>query len=829
MDLKQEPTAQEINDSGQQTTSGQIDQETNPIDDDVARMVLEKLANKVVENRNALAATLQYLAEVINNSHLINLNKERSREYVKYLSFLMAELGKQSFEVPDFGAIIQVTEILDIVIELASDAVKSNLTKLAPFDLDKVEQRLQAKDIPKLDSLLEILEYFINQLEKQTAAIEALDKKVKDVGLTRFNKIVRNVAQFSTNHRLLPRLGYAALLGLCGTYIIARLPTETKEIAYTDKIIKKNPFKYLDPRFYLDRVAYNATSNGIPLKLIDPRFYLHILKNSIGDAPVVDNAGILQPFYECITEGKPSVAKYNYKWYADIQHFLENKTGLISTKFAPFITANVVGGYLMSNLFKPTWEKISNTSSAILDIMQGKKVKNNQLLGEQEPRYTFDDIIGQEQAKEVLMRVVNYIRDHEKFDRAGLTPEAGYVLAGPPGTGKTLLAEACAGEIKRNNPDANFRFFPFSAAMAIEFGLENILYLAKREAPCLVFIDEFDLLNLTRGMNDQKLSALLTAMSGTMNEHLNKDNKKQVILLIATNRPQQLDDALKRHGRFGKIVHVKEPTLDDRINFIKSQLDNRAIMFPDSFIHQLAHETEGCVMEDLRSMIKAALQKAKIRGSTVTEKDFEQALDEEIRNIAPANATYGAQEKKLIAIHQIGHALASLLLQPTEQVVKVTLRAVSAKIKEEAIWDRYYKEPQELTEYGKIFTSNYDNSALFKSHDEMRKQCMIHVAGHLAEELVFGSSGYTYHKHDQNKALAIAKYVIFKGLQEKDLPKEVRTEYETQAFAWYQSCIDEMRKLLSAHTQTIMILAEKLMEEETLTADTIKTIIGTLK
>lgn len=753
--------------------------ETDLVQEEFEKMFLEQLANKVVENRNALDATLQYLAEVINNSNL-NVDKGFSREYVKYLRYIVSELAKQSFEVPDFTMIIQVAEFIDVIIELASEAVSSNLTKFSPFNPEHVFQRLQKKDFSNL-------EIFIGQLDKQHELIKSLDKKVKDVGLSGFNKVVRNVVQFSKDYRIFPRLGYASLIGLFGAYLIARVP---KEIA--DKL------------------------------------YLGKLKNFVGEAPVVDATGSLQKSPLIVKDGKfetDLTEKYNYTWYAHIEYFLEHRTGLISSKFTPIIGISTLGSLLVKDILSPFWKGVTDTSSAVLDVMQGKKIKTTNLMGEQEPRYTFDDIIGQDQAKEVLMRVVNYIRDHEKFDRAGLTPEAGYVLAGPPGTGKTLLAEACAGEIKRNNPEADFKFFSFSAALAIEFGIENILYLAKEKAPCLIFIDEFDLLNLNRGMNDQKLSALLTAMSGTMNEHLNKDNKKQVILLIATNRPQQLDEALKRHGRFGKIVQVNEPTMHDRMIFIKNQLENRAIMLPDSFIQQLAYETEGCVMEALRTMIKAALQKAKIRGSAVTEKDFEQALDEEIRNITSANTSYGTQEKELIAIHQIGHAVASLLLNPAEQLVKVTLRPVAAKIKEEPVWDRFYKEPQELTEYGKMFTSHYDSSALFKSHDELRKQCMIHVAGHLAEELVFGSTGYTYHKHDQNKALAIAKYVIFKGLNDKDLPKEVRKEYESKAFVWYQACIDEMKNILAQHTQTIKQLAQKLIEEETLTADTIKTVL----
>ena len=442
-----------------------------------------------------------------------------------------------------------------------------------------------------------------------------------------------------------------------------------------------------------------------------------------------------------------------------------------------------------------------------------------------EPKVNFDDLVGLEQAKETLSLVLKYIEDPERFDRAKLTPEKGYLLTGPTRTGKSFTAEALAGEIKKiiknkNRNPTEFGFYVIKASYIIKHGIAKLLDMAKKEAPCVLFIDEIDLLGLQRaGGNKELLGEFLLSMSGC----LDSDPNKQVIILAATNKPENLDEALKQRGRFGKEIRFEYPGFTDRKTFLFKKLDALSINLKALDLDKLAKETEGSSFEDLNAMVKKAFQKAKIKGEALNQACLEESLNTEIRNIMyQSNKELPEHEKQLLAIHQAGHALATMLLESHQKIALVTILPILSKLKEEMVWDGYYKdeeEKQQPIEYGKIFT--YHDHDTLNAHDEEEKikLCKISLAGHVAEKLLLRSCGYSYHLEDKQRALQIAKSIVMKGIKIDKLPEKMQNKLFEDAFALLDTYETQITKLLEDHKDQLHLLATTLREKEILSAD----------
>ncbi|MDR3550620.1 MAG: AAA family ATPase, partial [Candidatus Babeliales bacterium] len=464
-----------------------------------------------------------------------------------------------------------------------------------------------------------------------------------------------------------------------------------------------------------------------------------------------------------------------------------------------------------------------------------KTASDDGMISNKEPRITFDDIVGMEHAKDVLSLIVKYIEDPERWDRAKIAPEKGYLLTGPTRTGKSYMAEGLCGEIKRalkaqnRNPD-EFGFYEISATLIQEKGMEVVMHAFKSVAPCVLFIDEIDLLGLQRaGGNSMLLNQFLVSMSGA----LDSDPKKQIIILAATNKPENMDEALKQPGRFGKEIRFDYPNFNYRKSYLTKRLSPLGINLDAFDLDKIALQTAGCSFEKLNTVIKVAFSNAKKSGHTLTQKLLEKALDSEIRLIRmDEGKDIPIAEKTLISVHQAGHTLATALLKTTHEVSKVTILPVQAKLKEEMVWQAYYKEEEDKQnpiEYGKLFTHQKHDTLNINSKDEMINMCKIQLAGHIAEEILSGSSGYTYHKQDTDHAMQIATAIVCEGLRMDRLPKNIQSEMFDKAFKLLNTCKKEMRALFTEHKATLQAIANELQKNLTLTASQIETIMQTGK
>ncbi len=453
------------------------------------------------------------------------------------------------------------------------------------------------------------------------------------------------------------------------------------------------------------------------------------------------------------------------------------------------------------------------------------------LLTEKVGRVTFDDVAGIDEAKQELEEIVEYLRDPQKFQRLGGKIPKGCLLVGPPGTGKTLLARAIAGE-------ANVPFFTISGSDFVEMfvgvgasRVRDMFEQGKKNAPCIIFIDEIDAVGRHRGAGlgggnderEQTLNQLLVEMDGF-------EANEGVILLAATNRPDVLDPALLRPGRFDRQVHVPNPDILGREKILKVHM-RKVPLAPDVDARVIARGTPGFSGADLANLVnEAALLAARTGKRVVTMGDFENAKDKVLMGSERRSMVMTEEEKELTAYHEAGHALVGLYVPGNDPLHKVTIiprgRAlgVTMNLPER---DRYGYKKSEL---------------------EARLAMMF--GGRVAEELIYGPANITTGAgNDIQQATNIARAMVTEyGMSEKlgplrynDNQEEIflghsvaRTQNVSSATA---KIIDEeirriveeaetvARKVLTEHMDSLHTVAKALLEYETLNGNEVEALL----
>ncbi|MFL5581742.1 MAG: ATP-dependent zinc metalloprotease FtsH [Gemmatimonadaceae bacterium] len=307
---------------------------------------------------------------------------------------------------------------------------------------------------------------------------------------------------------------------------------------------------------------------------------------------------------------------------------------------------------------------VGKTQAKIYDRNQGERV-------------TFADVAGVEEAKAELVEVVNFLEDSVKYRALGARIPKGVLLVGPPGTGKTLLARAVAGE-------AGVPFFSLSGSEFVEMfvgvgaaRMRNLFEQAKERAPCIVFIDELDAIGKARGgvaamathdEREQTLNQLLVEMDG-----FGASGGASVIIMAATNRPEVLDQALLRPGRFDRQVLVDRPTVEGRQRILEVHA-RRITLGPDVRIDTVAQRTVGMVGADLANVVNEAALAAGRRGAQrVEQRDFEEAVDRIQLGLKKHGKVMGEEEKRRVAYHEAGHAIVALMVEHADPVHRVTI------------------------------------------------------------------------------------------------------------------------------------------------------------
>ena len=299
---------------------------------------------------------------------------------------------------------------------------------------------------------------------------------------------------------------------------------------------------------------------------------------------------------------------------------------------------------------------------------------NAKIYAESETGITFADVAGEEEAKDALKEIVDFLHKPEKYSEIGAVLPKGALLVGPPGTGKTMLAKAVAGE-------AHVPFFSISGSEFVEMfvgmgaaKVRDLFKQANEKAPCIVFIDEIDTIGKKRdgagmGGNDEReqtLNQLLTEMDGF-------DGKKGVVILAATNRPESLDPALLRPGRFDRRIIVDKPDLKGRVQILK--VHSKEVLLDETVdFKEIALATSGAVGADLANMMnEAAINAVKNGRSAVSQKDLFEAVEVVLVGKEKKDRIMSKEERRIVSYHEVGHALVSALQKHSEPVQKITI------------------------------------------------------------------------------------------------------------------------------------------------------------
>ena len=431
---------------------------------------------------------------------------------------------------------------------------------------------------------------------------------------------------------------------------------------------------------------------------------------------------------------------------------------------------------------------------------------------------TFADVAGEDEAKESLTEIVDFLHNPQKYVQIGAKLPKGALLVGPPGTGKTLLARAVAGEAK-------VPFFSLSGADFVEMfvgvgasRVRDLFKTAQQNAPCIIFIDEIDAIGKTRdtryGGNDEReqtLNQLLSEMDGF-------DASKGVLVMAATNRPEILDKALLRPGRFDRRVIVDKPDLKGRIAILK--VHAKDVRMDDSVdLEAIALATSGAVGSDLANMINEAAITAVKRGSqVVSQKDLLEAVEVVLVGKEKKDRVMNQKERRIVSYHEVGHALISALQKDSEPVQKITI------------------VPRTMGALGYVMQTPAEEKFL-NSKEEILNMVVMALGGRAAEELVFNSVT-TGASNDIEQATAYVRNMItmygmsdefglmaletvenqyLDGRRVLNCADATAAQIDQVVKETLKKCYEQAKQMLSENREVMDHLAEFLIKEETIT------------
>ena len=478
-----------------------------------------------------------------------------------------------------------------------------------------------------------------------------------------------------------------------------------------------------------------------------------------------------------------------------------------------FIVGWVLPSALMIGLLYFMFNRMGSGSG-----IMGVGKSNAKVYVQKETGVTFADVAGEDEAKESLVEIVDFLHNPQKYTRIGAKLPKGALLVGPPGTGKTLLARAVAGE-------AHVPFYSLSGSDFVEMfvgvgasRVRDLFKQAQQSAPCIIFIDEIDAIGRSRdsrfGGNDEReqtLNQLLSEMDGF-------DPSKGLLVMAATNRPEILDPALLRPGRFDRRVIVDKPDLKGRINILK--VHSKDVRLDESVdFEEIALATSGAVGADLANMMnEAAINAVKHGRQAVSQKDLFEAVELVLVGKEKKDRILSQEERRIVSYHEVGHALVTALQKDAEPVQKITI------------------VPRTMGALGYVMQVPEEEKYL-NTKKELEAMLVVSLAGRAAEELVFDTVT-TGAANDIEQATRIARAMVTQyGMSEKfglmglatqenqyltgrtvlNCGDATAAEIDTEVMKMLKGAYAEAKRLLSENRDAMDQIAEFLIEKETIT------------
>uniref|UniRef100_UPI0018D96588 ATP-dependent zinc metalloprotease FtsH n=1 Tax=Desulfosarcina alkanivorans TaxID=571177 RepID=UPI0018D96588 len=574
-------------------------------------------------------------------------------------------------------------------------------------------------------------------------------------------------------------------------------------------------FSYLQPFLFSEKVETipysrfkQAIADGTVGKLIiGPETITGTLKGSTGQA------------FKTIRVDDPGLAK-------ELDERKISYSGRYENKFL----SSLLSWVLPLGFFFLIWRFAMKKMGTGMGVMSFSKSKAK-IFAESETKVTFADAAGIDEAKEELQEVVEFLSTPEKSQKLGGRIPKGVLLVGPPGTGKTLLARAVAGEAK-------VPFFSISGSEFVEMfvgvgaaRVRDLFSQAAAQAPCIIFIDELDGLGKARGMNvmgghderEQTLNQLLVEMDGF-------ETNKGVIIMAATNRPEILDPALLRPGRFDRQVLVDRPDINGREAILKIHSKN-VVLGPEVDLRLIAGRTPGFVGADLANIInEAALLAARNNKEIVELTDFDEAIDRVVAGLQKKNRVMNPKEKEIVAFHESGHAIVAESVEHADPVHKISIipRGIAALgyTQQQPTEDRYLMTRAELLD-----------------------RLAVLLGGRVAEELVFDEIS-TGAQNDLQRATDIARSMVAEygmsdrlGLVSYERPRQAMflpesissakqyseakgAQIDDEVFRFVDEAHQRVRKILSERRIILDDLARLLSQNESVQGDELRQMLS---
>jgi len=510
----------------------------------------------------------------------------------------------------------------------------------------------------------------------------------------------------------------------------------------------------------------------------------------------------------------------------DLDEHKVSYSGHYESKFL----SSVLSWVIPIGIFFLIWRFAMKKMGPGMGVMSFGKSKAK-LFAQNETNVTFADVAGIDESKEELQEVVEFLRTPDKFQKLGGKIPKGVLLVGAPGTGKTLLAKAVAGEAK-------VPFFSISGSEFVEMfvgvgaaRVRDLFSQATSQSPCIIFIDELDALGKARGMNvmggnderEQTLNQLLVEMDGF-------ESNKGVIIMGATNRPEILDPALLRPGRFDRQVLVDRPDINGREAILKIHSKN-VLLGPDVDLRKIAGRTPGFVGADLANLVnEAALLAARENKETVESVDFDEAIDRVVGGLEKKNRVMNPQEKEIVAFHESGHAIVAESVEHADPVAKISIipRGIAALgyTQQQPTEDRYLMTRSELLD-----------------------RLAVLLGGRVAEEVVFGEIS-TGAQNDLQRATDIVRSMVTEyGMSDrlglvtyerarrpvflpesyaprKTYGEEKAGQIDEEVSRIIEEAHQRVREILDARRKVLDDLAHLLSQKEIVQGEELRTMMG---
>ncbi|MCR4904116.1 MAG: ATP-dependent zinc metalloprotease FtsH [Butyrivibrio sp.] len=592
----------------------------------------------------------------------------------------------------------------------------------------------------------------------------------------------------------------ALITMLCMTYFMRTMTqSDTQEITYNEFIQMLNDGRVSSITIESDRIA------------IYPNIEKKAEESSYVTGPRIT-------YYTGIAEDPDTLTQRVLEYNATLS---EDETGVDISSEIPDNSGVIMSLILYYVLpIALIWVLLSFLSRRMSKNMGplGMNRSNAKVYVQKETGVTFKDVAGEDEAKESLQEVVDFLHNPGKYAKIGAKLPKGALLVGPPGTGKTLLAKAVAGE-------AHVPFFSLAGSdfveMYVGLGASRVRDLfkeANKNAPCIIFIDEIDAIGRSRssrvGGNDeqeQTLNQLLSEMDGF-------DSSKGVLLLGATNRPEILDKALLRPGRFDRRIIVDKPDLKGREEILKVHAKD-VKMDETVDLKGIALATSGAVGSDLANMInEAAINAVKAKREYVCQQDLMEAVEQVLVGKEKKDRILSKEERKLVSYHEVGHALVSAVQKNTEPVQKITI------------------VPRTMGALGYVMQVPEDEKYL-RTKNELHDDMVVALGGRAAEEVVFNTVT-TGAENDIEKATATARAMVtMYGMSEKfglmqlesvenryldgrrqlNCSDETAAQIDQEVMKILSECYEEAKNIIESHLDAMDKIAKHLIEKETIT------------